>query len=335
MEVSMSLPNANIASTFIESYITIRKAGWKLNVGDGGAIKVPEDETVKHKLTICLTLLEAFNNAKTFEDWIKILDDIYVRERAEFETHQQRFAIVRAMVNPPLAGNMLHAIRTYIVSELKHENEFKKLKDDLSHSKIELEKQILWDKHHGTSTTQIDANQKLLDSIDHTLETRNDRDEYFVQFFNETIITYDTDAKRFHEKSFDDLKLNVQKNKRILVICQHLLEDNAKKTTALAMTSSNNPLPTLLPANEQMQPTVDKDEKTNGTTDKNGTLPQPIRTYSSVVIEGNRKKQSSLQALSTFAKPEESTSVPRRQSVRIANSEHVSDSTYPSSKRHR
>src|SRR5690606_25154403 len=138
-----------------------------------------------------------------------------------------------------------------------------------------------WDKHHGTSASVIDVNQKLLDSLDHTIEARNDNDEYFLQFFNETIMTYDTDARKFDEKSFDDLKLNIQKNKRTLILCQHLQEDNAKKT--IAISPANNTLPTLLPINEQMSPTFDKDEKANATTDKKDTLLPPPQTYSSVV----------------------------------------------------
>jgi len=304
----MPLPNAIIASAFIESYITIRKSTWKLDVNDRDSIKNPEDPTVKHKITICLALLEEFKKAKTFEDWIKILDEIYARERAEFDAQQNRFAIIRAVTYQPLAGETLHAVRTYLVSELKNEQKFKNFKIELLRQKKDFEKDILWDEKNHTTQTEIDEKQKKLDVINRTLETRNDSDEYYLKFFAETIMIYDTEAKRLDEKTFNDFKANVTNRKRTLVICQRLIEDNARKIL------ETNPAPEI-----KTQPPVVKDKKeeapvpvvSTSTSSKQPAAPPLLPTPSAAQI----KELQSLSPLlnnSTFQPPLPPRIQPRR-----------------------
>lgn len=288
----MSLPNASIASAFIESYITIRKSKWYLDIG-GEAVKIPDDAKVKHKVALCVSMLELFKTAKTYDDWIKVLDDIFAKERAEFETQKQRFAFVRAVTNDPLAGFMLHAIRTYIISEMKTEREFIRQKEEHNKRRIELEKQIMWDKGNGTIQATIDANQRLLDEVNRTLETRDDLDEYYKDFFAKHIIPEDSEAKRLDEKTFGDYKENVVRGNRKLVICERILEDSSKKKVETPeLTSTSNGKDVGADAAATAPAVEKKDDQAPGRT-ASPDVPPPA-----LVPTGDN---SDLQTLSTFA----------------------------------
>ncbi len=305
----MALPNSTIACAFIESYITIRKTTWKLDVNNRDNIKIPEDATVKHKIAICKFLLESFKEAKTFKNWIDILDEIYKRERAEFETQNNRYLLVRLFTYDPIAGEMLHAIRTYIVSELKNDPQFKKSINELAAKKEKLEKEILYLIDKKAIQAEITKIQAELNTINTTLETRNDKDEFFTKFFADTIMSYDTEAKRLDEKSFDDFKNNVQKGDRTLVICHRLIADSAKKNTETltqtASTTESKGTPIVRGKNEEL-PAI-----------TTPTIGKPSLSSPSIATPANFKELQSKSALSensTFQPP----LPPRRQPARIA-----------------
>lgn len=230
----MPLPNSDIASAFIESYITIRKSAWGLDLNDHeNKVRIPADSTIRHKLDICIKMLQSFKTAKTFDDWIKILDDLYTKEKAELEAQNNRFFVARMITNDPLIADVLHGIRTYLISELKSEDQFKKLKDENTRRKIELEKQILWDKEHNAAKDTICAKQKQLDEVNKTLDTRDDNDLFYIDLFANTLAMKDTEAKRLDEKTFEHFKANIEKKHRLLVVCQRLLDDHESKKVEL------------------------------------------------------------------------------------------------------
>lgn len=217
MEVGMSLPNVNIASAFIESYLNIRqKTTWKLEIKDNETIKII-DPTVDHKITLCLEMLNKFKTAKTFEDWLKVLDETYEKERAEFDAHQNRYAFVRAVTYQPLAGQLLRAIRTYLISELKKDPAFQEFKITL---------------------TEQNKSAKL-DKVIRTLEARNDEDTFYLKFFTDTIMYYDSESKKLNEKTIEDFERNVIEGKRTFTLCERFIAENSKKTAV----AENTPAP--------------------------------------------------------------------------------------------
>lgn len=232
----MSLPNANIAKAFIEFYLNYRKATWKLDV-QADSIKIPEDKpentTVNHKISLCIDILKAINNAKTFNDYLELLNKIYMTERAELQPYENRYKITRAVIWQPFAADMLRATRTYIVSELKNDPAFQTLKSTLTNDTIALKKDI-WVDINSKSTPQptIDEKQTTLDTKERILEARNDDDTYFLTFFTKNILFYDPESKALNEKTIEDFKENIIQGKRNLKLCQFFIEADAKRLQA-------------------------------------------------------------------------------------------------------
>jgi len=228
----MPLPNSDIVSAFFESYITIRKGIWNLDVNDNDSIKIPDSAKPVHKITTCSEMLVQFKNAVTFEDWLAIVDDLYDKERAEKQTQEERYLITRLLTNSPLLLEVLRAARTYIISEIKTEIKFKNLKQKLTTDKELLEKEILWQKEKGKPQKDIDDNQKQLDIITNKLNGRDDTTDYYISFFTDTISKCDHEAKKLDEKSFSDFKKNVLNKSRPLTLCKLFVESREKKANS-------------------------------------------------------------------------------------------------------
>ncbi len=264
----MSLPNSTIVKAFIETYLSYRKSTWKLDVQSDG-LKIPEDKIIHHKLTICIDILKAIDNATTFEDWLNVLDVIYTKEHAEFDAHQNRYASTRAIIWPPFAGEMLRAARTYAVSELKNNASFQALKTTLTSEKIDLANEIWVDKNAGITPQEIiTEKQRKLDVINQTLEARNDQDTYFLTFFTERVLKYDAESAILKEKTIEDFKANVIQEKRKLAMCQRLTDNKAKKTAEI---QTSQPSEVKAETTPQVESTV---EGTPRTDQKVETTPQ-------------------------------------------------------------
>lgn len=225
----MPLPNPDIVRAFFESYITIRKGPWGLDFNENDSIHIPDSSKPVQKINISVELLLKFKNARSFDDWLAIVNDLYDKEKAELAEHNGRYAVTKLFVSEPLILKVLRAARTYIISNIKTEEKFKKLKNDLTIRKKELEKDILWQKDHNIPKKDIDENQKQLDAVNTKLDARDDSVDHYITFFKEIIAVYDPDAKRYDEKSFADFEKNVINKSRTLTLCDKLLESQEKK----------------------------------------------------------------------------------------------------------
>jgi len=228
----MPLPNADIVSAFFESYITIRKGIWNLDVNDNDSIKIPDSAKPVHKITICNEMLLKFKNAVSLDDWDAIVDDLYEKERAERQSQDDRYFITQLFTSSPLLLDVCCAARTYILSEIKSEKRFKEKKQKLLTEQEIIYKDILFQKAKGMPKKDIDDNQKKLDENINKLASRDESSDFYLSFFTNTITKADPDSKKLDEKSFNDFKKNVLNKSRPLILCKLLIESVEKKANS-------------------------------------------------------------------------------------------------------
>jgi len=235
----MPLPNRDIASAFIEFYITERKQLWNLDTSekhDDFTKTLPEIPA--HKLSQAIEILKLIKTAVTLDDWLNLLDELYKKEKSEEKIYNNRYLIEKWIADYPLIGDTFHAIRTFIISEIKNEPQFITLKEVSTQEKINLEKDIPWDKEHKVLASVIDEKQKQLNAVKNKLETRNDTDEYYKTYFKEKIYSRDELAKNLDEKTFDDFIKNVIDKNRKLTICERLLNEPLQTINAQPIVTS-------------------------------------------------------------------------------------------------
>lgn len=226
----MPLPNTKVAAALIDSYLNVRKQQWGLELPPGqDKVKIPDNINVRHKLDICIAILNKIHEARSFQDWLDLLDHLYQKETDEIEAQQNRLLIARILTNDPLIADVLHATRTYIISELKVEEQFQLLKSQNTGVKVELEKQILWDREHNASKDTISAKQKQLDAIDKTLLTRDDNDVFHIAAYETKLAPLDPASSVNDEKTFKQFSLDIQQGKRLLTVSERLLADHKRK----------------------------------------------------------------------------------------------------------
>ena len=228
----MPLPNADIVSAFFESYITIRKGIWNLDVNDNDSIKIPDSAKPVHKITICNEMLLKFKNAVSLDDWDAIVDDLYEKERAERQSQDDRYFITQLFTSSPLLLDVCCAARTYILSEIKSEKRFKEKKHKLLNEQELIYKEILFQKAKSMPKKEIDDNQKKLDENINKLASRDESTDFYLSFFTNTITKADPDSRKLDEKSFNDFKKNVLNKSRPLILCKLLIESVEKKANS-------------------------------------------------------------------------------------------------------
>ena len=114
---NIGLPDKEVVSVFIESYVRNRLVKW--NIKENEAL-LPSDTVSKHKIEICQIMLAEFNKCKSFDDWINVcymLDKLETQERNN-TTFTKNASVFFRITDPELLPDMVHAVMSYILSQV-------------------------------------------------------------------------------------------------------------------------------------------------------------------------------------------------------------------------
>lgn len=221
----MQLQNKDVAISLIESYLNIRKESWNLTHFENDEDLKKLSANTLSKLSICQQAIAAINNAKSYEDWLGVVDLLYDLQRYEEKKQRDRFFIVRIVTNEPLVGHTLHATRCYLNSQLATEEKFvTQLTEYIERQntlKTQLEEQ---NNNHNQDLTLNKQNilQEIRD-LDIKLKARDIKDDYYNTFFNTKIKKLDDHTSALKENSFDEFVQSVSNNKRQLRLSNWLI----------------------------------------------------------------------------------------------------------------
>jgi hypothetical protein len=227
----MPLNNSEVVTAFFESYLTIRKSDWSLNVDDPINSGLPYKPAAK--LETCIELIQKLKNTESLNQWTVFFNELMAKAKADYfkakEARSSYLGFGRLFVDRPLLLETLCAALSYIHFQMTNMQKNGLTKEVIPQTELD-------------HFTQILEDLKALNGHDSTI------DNYFEFHFNEVIKQRDSESKALEEKYFSDFETNVLNKKRMPTICNKLadLKDRirpiilieAKKTDAEANTAS-------------------------------------------------------------------------------------------------
>lgn len=219
----MILPNVDVVSAFYESYVTIRKEKWKLDENE--PTQMLTSAKAMQKVKICIELLDRFQKAKTFDDWVDIIYLCALKEHNENleSSGNLFFGLAKYFLDKPLLLLTIHASLAYIISQLSLNKEYTKLLSNLDNEKLELENAIREDIHYGAGKDILDKKKQQLTEIIEKIYALSTAKNYHESYFQDIIIVREPKALDLEEKNFADFERNVLKGARKLTLCNKLL----------------------------------------------------------------------------------------------------------------
>jgi hypothetical protein len=248
MEVNMPLPNNQIIFAFFSSYFQIRHENpW--GMVDADELELPTDPKALAKIEISVNLINQLRSASTMQDWINLIYELAAKEHSEDEHYsgKQYFGLASLFVDRPLLQNTLQAARSYIISQLNDEAEFKEAKTQLINELVEQKGRIAYETEKKTSTKEsLIKMESMCKSIDAKLAAMEPIN-YHPVFFNEVISRRDYTAKvaKLHEESFDDFEKHVISGERTLSMLDKVCAAWEKKQRAAAPKPQAQPEPVI------------------------------------------------------------------------------------------
>jgi hypothetical protein len=122
----MQLKNKEVVSAFFESYLYIRKDSWKLDISNPGKSHLKKIDA--DKLKFCGEVFNEIESADTVDAWIKLLHKLAAREAVELKEVNASWLrpidLVGLFYDAPLLLETTRAARSYIIAQLKNDEEF-------------------------------------------------------------------------------------------------------------------------------------------------------------------------------------------------------------------
>lgn len=258
------LPNINVVSSLFESYLNIRKDRWKL--AEDKPIQLITSSNTANKIKTCIELLEQFQKAKSFDDWINVIYLCAHKENTEKAniSNSWFYGLTKFFTDKPLLLLTIHAANAYILSQLMQNDAFGRLKETMTTQKTTLENAIKEALNYHTAQTIIDEKTVELEALNHKLTALNMLENYHHAYFLDIILARELKAKELDEKSFTDYEQHVLKGERQLSMCKTLLgyNESTKIQFASLVESTKKEVTPSTISNNAPQNTLSNSEET-------------------------------------------------------------------------
>lgn len=238
----MPLPSDSVIKALFESYFNMRAENWEIvKDEDGETYKLPEPGTKQGKKVEIITKILA-ERKNVYAEYTKLVETILEAEAqqdAEFNDRSRALKFF-SIVKPPYLADVLRAVRSYIVSTLASDPNYKQMLDahvgtlEEKLKNLELE-DLRLKAHHQSDTAMIAANTAAIARTRIQITAFKNQTRYDIEFFNNKVKTLDPKSAELKESSFEDFVSNAIRKTRNTPICDQITpkpSENRKETRA-------------------------------------------------------------------------------------------------------
>lgn len=225
----MPLPNRKVVTALIESYLSSRKdEKWYITKEQLKSKDI--DKTARQKIDSCEEILKYMQDMEnTVQAWADFIYFLYDKDRYEDENQTgNRFGGILKPVWPySQLWSTVHAIISYINSQLIKEPKFEKIKQSLQEDAQQLTLAIAEDKKRQMPSEISAEKARQLLLVQNKIKALAISNYYTTSHFSAILKKY-KDTKELKEENFEQYVANVEKGERKTEFCDYLLQDDVQ-----------------------------------------------------------------------------------------------------------